>query len=481
MRSPRRVAFAPALVLVLLCLTLAPRTVLRAAEAAERPNIVLILTDDLSARLIPYLPRLARSLPEKGLELGLIATTPVCGPSRASILTGQYAHNHHVIVNGLANFHRSGKERSTIATWLQAAGYETGYFGKYLNGYGVQMKAYVPPGWDRWLSAAGAGVARFHFETIDESGTITRIRGRYDVDVFAEAAARFVLTAREPFFAVWAPMSPHGPFAAAPRHRGRFANLQIDWPPSFQGDRAALEQNVRTRLEMMLAVEEGTRAIFGALARRGALDRTYVFFTTDNGVFSGEHGIRLGKGQPYEEASRVPLYVRGPGVRVGRSDALVATHDLAPTFADLAGIPIPESVDGRSLVPLFGAEPERWRERVLLEFWILGPVGSWRGLRTRDVKYARWNDGRCVLFRIDRDPDELAPLDCAEASEIERFVELLSKCAGRTCVLLEDEPARSPKPGAAEPDGASRVCREPAESLLGPAAQQVAWPFDDDR
>jgi arylsulfatase A-like enzyme len=434
--------------------------------------VVLILTDDLSGRLMPYFPGLRKMLPEQGLELGLVVTTPVCGPSRASILTGQYAHNHGVLVNGLNNFRKRGREDQTFATWLHAAGYETGYFGKYLNGYGRQSGVYVPPGWDRWLSGVESR-GRFHFQTIAEDGTRTKIRGRYDVDVYADAAARFVASAREPFLAVWAPMSPHGPFASAPRHHGRFDHVEIEWPASFRGDRAAIEQNVRTRLEMMLAVEEGTAAILRALEERGALDRTYVFFTTDNGVFAGEHGFGAGKGQPYEEASVVPLYVRGPGVRVGHDDALVATHDFAPTIAELAGVPIPAHVDGRSMKPLFASERDGpWRERVLLEFWMLDRKGSWRGLRTRDVKYARWPDGRCLLFRIDRDPDEMSPLDCTEAVDLERMATRLAKCRGRACVELEDAPAAGPPPGAS---AGPPACRRSETPLLAAPDGLAGW------
>jgi arylsulfatase A-like enzyme len=408
------------------------------AAAAPRPNVVLVLTDDLSTRLMPYLPGLRRMVAEPGLELGMVVTTPVCAPSRASILTGKYAHNHRVSGNLLAPFRHRGGEESTFAVWLQRAGYTTGYFGKYLNGYGVKL-AYVPPGWDRWASGIRLP-NRSEYEVLAEGGARRIVRGVYDVDFYAGATRRFVATAPEPFIAVWAPLAPHGPFNSAPRHRGRFDTIELRWPPSFSGDEDAAAKLLRTRLEMMLAVEEGVAGILRALERRGALEHTYVFFTSDNGVFMGEHGLDAGKGLPYEEASRVPLYVRGPGVRVGRSDALVGTHDLAPTFAELAGVPLPDDVDGTSMVPLFAAEPAApWRERLLLEFWVLfRQQEGWQGLLTRDVKYARWNDGRCMVLDVARDPDELHPRSCsAEDAPYARAVRDLAACRGRACGRLE--------------------------------------------
>lgn len=432
------------------------------AAAQQPPNILFILTDDLSPRLMPYLPRLREMLAEPGLELGMVATTPVCAPSRVSMLTGQYAHNHGITGNFLKPFHARGGEYETFATWLQRAGYTTGYFGKYVNGYGGNL-SYVPPGWDRWTS----GIRMLHradYHVLRENGEVSHVQRVYDVDLFAIETARFLASAPEPFLAVWAPLAPHGPFASAKRHRGRFDDLEIKWPPSFSADRDEVGKLVRTRLEMMLAVEEGVEMLLDVLRERGVLDRTYVFFTTDNGVFMGEHGLDAGKGQPYEEASRIPLYVRGPGVRKGRSDALVASQDIAPTFAELAGVPVPDSVDGRSMVPLLSAEPEMpWRDRLLLEFWALQKHLVWKGLRTNDVKYARWNDGPCMVFDLIRDPDEMHPRPCGPEDEVyAQTVKKMSRCRGRACSLLEGGLVGSAAALEQGLDVERAVCAEPA-------------------
>jgi arylsulfatase A-like enzyme len=369
-----------------------------------RPNIVFVLLDDMNARLLPYLPGLAKLLPESGLTLEMTIPTPVCSPSRATILTGRYAHNTGVKRNGPRGggvwaFRRNGSEASTFAVWLRDAVFEDG---------------------------APVGV----------------VEDVYDSDYFAAAAAEWVASAPEPFLAAWWPMAPHGPFVSPPRHRGRFDDVALEFAPSFAVDRADVEALTRTRLEMMLGVEEGVAALLAALEKRGALDRTYVFFTSDHGLFMGEHGFPAGKGEAYEETTRVPLFVRGPGVPVGRSDALIAGTDLAPTFAAIAGAPVPPGVDGRSFLPvLHGAALARPRKRVLLEWFDQDGSSPWLALRGRDEKIVRAADGSCKRFALDADPYEMQPQECdpETAARAAAQIERLATCAGRACVAAESE------------------------------------------
>jgi N-acetylglucosamine-6-sulfatase len=423
------------------------------ALADERPNIVLVLVDDFNARLMPHLPRLQQMFPAQGLTLDMTAPTPVCAPSRATILTGRYAHNHGVRTNGvwaggIWALQRNGNEQRTYAVWLDDAGYTTGHFGKYINWH-EGPTAQVPPGWDAWASYRRISLGRYDFDTVETGNTTRTIAGTYDTDFFAAEASSFVANAQEPFLAVFSPMSPHGPFAAAERHRELYDDLQIDWPPTFSGDEASILSFTQTRLRMMQAVEDGIEALFATLAARGVLDRTYVFFTSDHGLFMGEHGFPNGKGTHYEETTRVPLYVRGPGVPIGRRDSLIVNTDLAPTFADLAGVTPPTEIDGRSFAPLLrGGTMPLERSRVLLEWFQVYGDPDWSGLRSPTRKYVEFLDGSCAMYLVDRDPFERRSRRCRDSwgRKAAVFVDALNVCAGEQCRALENSCDRPRRP-----------------------------------
>src|SRR5262249_54408945 len=154
--------------------------------------------------------------------------TPVCAPSRATILTGKYAHNDGVKNNGfwaggIWAFRAKDKDNEprALPVWLRAAGYQTGLFGKYLNGHDGP-KVDVPPGWDRWVSYAKISLTRADVEVIEDGGAKHDLGKQYDTDYFAEQAVRWVESVPEPFFAMFTPMAPHGPFVAPKRYKGRF-------------------------------------------------------------------------------------------------------------------------------------------------------------------------------------------------------------------------------------------------------------------
>jgi N-acetylglucosamine-6-sulfatase len=323
-----------------------------------RQNILFVLTDDLNTRLLPYLPELQQMLPAKGMSLELTIPTPVCVPSRASILAARYAHNTGVTRNGplgggIWAFEKNGSAANTFGRWLHDAGYHTGFFGKYLNDH-EKAGASVPPGWDRWSTYGKVSLTRAGFSVIEDGNRERKIDRIYDTDFFAAEAVRWLQTVPEPFLAVWTPMAPHGPFIPPERHRGKFANVELQWPPSFTADADEVTKLTRTRLELMLGVQEGLQSMLATLEKRGLLDRTWIFFTSDHGLFMGEHGFAAGKGEYYEETIRVPLFVRGPGVQPGsRSDALITNTDLGP---DVRGDRRREGA-GRRRRPLVPAGP----------------------------------------------------------------------------------------------------------------------------
>jgi len=412
-RGVRYVVLLPFLLLLACCFALAG--CLPQAEETPReedkqekpnpPNVVLILTDDLALDdvnedSLEHMPNL-KSLMEAGTTFeNAFVTNSLCCPSRATILRGQYSHNHGILHNqpplgGAERFRLSGGDASTMATWVQERGYSTAFFGKYLNGY---SGTYVPPGWDEWQAVSG----NFLSNDLNENGHIVSYDAdRYHLDDvlseqasgYAERAARPdppFFTADRPFLMWIGTKAPHQPATPAPRDKNAYPGVSLPRPPSFdEGDisdkpawirdnpslsaeqKVYMEKLHRKRLQSMLAVDDMIGDLIGALRKSGKLENTYIFFTSDNGFHLGEHRLSAGKWTPYEEDIRVPLVVREPGVPEGRTlHHMVLNNDLAPTFADLAGAETPSFVDGRSLQPLLTDDPtppEDWRKRFLIE------------------------------------------------------------------------------------------------------------------
>jgi N-acetylglucosamine-6-sulfatase len=371
------------------------------SEPAKRPNVIMILTDDLDAASISHMPNLKSLIIEQGTTFeNAFVTDPLCCPSRATILRGQYAHNHEILSNepphgGFEKFRTLGHQNSTMATWLDAEGYRTIFVGKYMNGY---EGTHVPPGWDEWYAVSG----NYMSTDLNENGTINHYDPEQDylTDVLADRAVDYVgrpgggspsfFVPHRPFFMWLGTTVPHAPADPAPRHEGAFPDARLPRPPSFDEEDvsdkpdwisdnpslnpeqiARAEDLYRKRLESMLAVDEMVGRLVDALRESGELENTYLVFTSDNGFHLGQHRLTSGKWTAYEEDIRVPLIVRGPGVPEGRTLAhLVLNNDLAPTFADLGGAETPPFVDGRSLKPLLGDDPpsmEDWRQAFLVE------------------------------------------------------------------------------------------------------------------
>jgi len=429
----------------------------RVGPAPLPPNVLLVLADDQRSDTLPFMPRVMEQLAGRGVTFtDAFVTTPLCAPSRASILTGQRARNTGVS----GNFFPHGGARaldasSTIATWLRAAGYRTGLFGKYLNGYDALAPA-VPPGWDTWRAFASDARA-FYDYTLAEDGELRTYGGEaasYSTDVLRDMALAFIRAhADVPWFVLYAPYAPHDG-VPAPRHQGAYAWVPPWRPPSW-GDNVSRKpawvrfwaaffrrpEQIALRdalnhasLEASLAVDEGAAALLAATAELGLEDNTVVVFTSDHGLLWGEHGW-TGKECAYEEAIRVPLVIRYPllaPVATAR-DELVLNIDLAPTLADLADAPIASSVDGRSVRDLLRGEPAvDWRDDFPIENRG-GFVPGNRAVRTRRWKYIETPQGSVTiveLYDLLADPFEMTNLagDPAvhqiEAALAARLVEL---------------------------------------------------------
>jgi arylsulfatase A-like enzyme len=427
------------------------------AEASARPNVVVVVTDDMRASDWRALPR-TRGLLAGGTEFpNFFLTTPTCSPSRASILTGQYAHNHGVETNeggggragGISAF-RLGLADQTVAHALGRAGYRTAIVGKFLNGY----KPDDPPvgDWDRWVVPADKGYTGYALNVDGEA----RQEEGYSTDVLRDEAVRFVrgTPARRPLFLYFAPRAPHGPSTPAARHRDAFGGATVDRDAAFDeddvGDKPAyvqrkdpigrkgerrLDQRERDRLASLLAVDEAVAAVWGALETAGRLDNTYVFVLSDNGYLMGGHRMD-GKGAPYDGSVRVPMLAWGPGFAPGTDGRLVANIDVAPTVAQVAGVALP-GADGRSLL-----DPTP-REGILLERFQDGAKPTYRAVRTDHRLYVEYDTGERELYDRRRDPHETDNLLAEEnedeggrQTEVAGLARLLAKlaiCAGDGC------------------------------------------------
>ncbi|MEV6335159.1 sulfatase-like hydrolase/transferase [Nocardia vinacea] len=416
--------------------------------AARRPNIVMILADDLDAMTTPVwqaMPRTATLIRDRGIDFtNGFAPMPICCAARSSILTGEYGHNTGVLTNsgevgGFEAFRANGNESHTIATYLHDAGYRTGMAGKYLNGL-EHDPDHIPPGWDDW----NAGIDNFLYAgynyTLNENGTHVKYGVApkdYETDVIGEKSVRFITeaaTTGQPFFWYAASTAPHFPIPPAPRHLAettptaapQSANFQepdVSDKPSWLIDtadaRAATiaatnDIDYTNRLGALKSLDEMVAAIVDTLDRTGQLDNTYLIFTSDNGYSLGAHRLTQ-KMAPYEESMRVPLAVAGPGISHGTTDAMGLSIDLAPTILDWAALTIPDRMDGRSLAPVLHSDTSGWRTDFAAEYG--GPGGngrngiaqeqipgtetpamyafdmpSWVAVRTERYLYVRWYD-----------------------------------------------------------------------------------------
>lgn len=423
----RRVVTATLVAFV--AIAVAPFLPSRVAARDRRPNVVLILTDDQSFDSIPHdpavMPALQAMLQDSSDHWvwfrNAFIQTPLCCPSRSTILTGLYSHHTGVRTN-----YDGAKvdESSTVATWLHDAGYHTGLIGKYVNGYPFG-RPYVPFGWDRWLGKQQGGQSAVYYDYVLEDQGFPVFHGRqardYSTDVVASAAEEFIRAAPEgrPFFLEVAPTAPHRPWVAAPGDAGADVGMPISEPPSvgernvsdkpawvqalppFDTERRLQVHDIHRRsFEALLAVDRLVAGVIAALKDKGVLDDTVVFFLTDNGLSFGEHRW-LGKTCPYEECIRTPFLVRYPWSSARTDDHLVSNVDLAPTIADLAGVTPDVPFDGRSLVPfLDGSQAGSADGDVFLEYVGDSHVPGWTAIRTPDFLYVEYATGERELYDL---------------------------------------------------------------------------------
>jgi N-acetylglucosamine-6-sulfatase len=455
------------------------------AQASSQPNIVFILTDDLDYNSALLMPEVNSRLIAEGTTFNnAFINYPLCCPSRATILTGLYAHNHGVKGNnspegGFEKFLSKGLEKDTIAVRLKESDYQTAFFGKYLKEYPADDPTHVPPGWDEWYGKQRG--QRLYSYTINENGQVVSY-GRETEDFYTDILSsqvtgfvRRIAPNPKPFFMYVAPTAPHSPATPAERHKDAFAGEEAPRPPSFdeedvldkpsfirdkerfyEEDVSNVDDYYRERLRSLLAVDEMVAALIQELEAAGVLDNTYIIFTSDNGYHQGEHRIKNGKQTSYEESARVPFFVRGPGVPArSKIEKLIVNTDFAPTFADIAGVDF--AADGRSLKLLFEGEESVWRHALLLENLSdnegeEGEAGgqdennspTYKAIRTESHKYVEYDNGERELYDVHADPSELDNLyESAGSSLVDDLhtkLKALESCVGEECQKAENTP-----------------------------------------
>lgn len=471
------------LLTVLILISLIAGTACSALESAgilkPKPNVILILTDDMDMSLVPQMPQMQALIADQGAEFtNYFVTSPLCCPSRASMIRGQYPHNTNILENspGFRNFYRNKFEDETIAVWLNRAGYQTALMGKYLNGYPITAwNEYVPPGWTEWNAYFYNGPENdeggFYFTYIlNENGKLVQYGEApedYSTDVLRRKSMDFIdqnSSGRDPFFLLISTTAPHGPSVPAPRHEGLLTNLSYPQKPSFlvpDGKPAIVLEKATVpgeefewydadafftdRAATLLAVDEMIAEIVQTLEQAGQLENTYIIFTSDNGFHMGEHAFSGGKGLPYVEDVNVPFFIRGPGIEPGTTvTQLTANIDLAPTIADITNVKTADFVDGRSFLPLLSADGSSvpdWRKGLLIEAGYTNRNDSraliFRSVRTQEFLYVEYMDSTVEFYDLVTDPYEmnnLAPsLDSATLSALNGWLNQLKTCKADAC------------------------------------------------
>jgi arylsulfatase A-like enzyme len=441
----------------------------------DRPNIVLFMTDDQNRNELRWMPKTLAALGRRGVTFtAALSPAPLCCPARAMVVTGQYGHNNGVAYNRGAHggFHALMRKQNTLARWLHNGGYQTALVGKYLNGYEGH---FTPPqtGWTRWHPSVrhiydyrgatfldGDGTRRFtkNTSTVISDYTASVVRE------FSESSA--------PFFLWVSHLAPHGASRQVegrtvwgpPRPSSKHADVLGDvrlpslskqsfndpgtGPQPYPGrpelSARRLQAVFTGRLRALQDVDDALRRLVLVLKRTGELANTYIIFVSDNGHLLGEHRI-IDKNVLYQEALTVPMMVRVPGQTTGTTSAVpVTVVDLAPTIAELAGVPPERVVDGVSFTPLLRGQRLPWRDTQLVQTGSTrarGPDPGWefRGVRTVRYTYMRRAvDGAELLLDRRRHPSENAtvgddPRYRTVLRQLRHRFQVLDDCAGTGC------------------------------------------------
>lgn len=461
-------------------------------------NVLVIMTDDETYSELQYMPQVKSLLVEQGTSFdNYYTTSPNCCPSRAAYYSGQLPHNDGVIDNipplgGAQKFASHLDE--TVATWMQSAGYYTASIGKFLNGWGNPDKPddwtegiAAPSGWNHWFGLIDPTTYSYYDYDVSVDGQRhhygdkpadyqTDVLGKDVFDTIAHGAQ-----SGKPWYVSWTPLAPHTGQSESqtpsrspnslypvppPDHIGQFANeplytapsqiwgaaaaqsADVQGKPAYVRDRVATtpieqvnqQKSWQAELATIQGVDDWVGRIYKELQDLGELDQTTIVFTSDNGIFHGEHGLRQ-KGLLYEEAIHVPLVIRGPGFPSGTTAHQMAeVIDLAPTILAIGHARTTQALDGIDLKPL-ASDPTAAADRALL----METAYSYAKLSTTELRlagwaYMHWSDGSTELYEMGLDPYQMKNLSGVPAyaviqADLEKRLTKLSTCVGHGCQM----------------------------------------------
>lgn len=419
---------------------------------SQRPNIVLIVSDDQRFGTMSFMPKIIAKLEAESVRFQkAFATTPTCCPSRSTMLTGQYSHNHGVLENeaptgGVTIFNPD----STLPIWLSEAGYRTGIFGKYLNGYGC-LDNTIPPGWDDWQVFNKCQRNQYFNYSLNSNGNTVSYgtqATQYSTRVLADKAVSFINStpANEPVFVYFTPYGPHEPSIPDPLDAYAWPSLTYTKSPSFNeadvsdkpdwvraltplDSTLITKSNTRYKniAKTLLSVDRAVEKVVNTLSATGRLDNTMIIYIGDNGLSLGEHRWFLHDGDEYgakeciyEECIKIPLWIRLPEKISRQETHLVGNIDIAPTILDMADVTPPtlvngEPIDGVSLIPLITNPNTAWRDGILIEMLGNTPELNFSAIRTDQYIYGEYQNGNKELYNLSTDPYQLQNLCPASA------------------------------------------------------------------
>ncbi len=465
------------------------------------PNFLFIMTDDqrydalsCAGNKILKTPNMDRIAAEGMRFTEMFVTNSLCGPSRASILTGMYSHAHGVITNGDGPTFRNQPglrhEQIIYPEMLRQVGYHTGMIGKW------HIRSW-PTGLDEWVILPGQGV--YHDPEMIANGVRVKMRGHVD-DVVGDQALMFLeqRPKNKPFCLLYQFKSPHRSWMPAPRFEHAFEDVEIPVPRTFEDrlegrpeavrkaemaiadmpdfrdrgvpeslpreerKRRNLEMLVKNYYRVLLSVDENVGRVLDYLDKNGLRENTVVFYTSDNGFFLGEHGL-FDKRLMYEPSIRVPMLLRYPAlVKPGQVDSthMVLNIDVAPTILDLAGVGMHTWMHGRSWLPLLERRPTSWRDAILYEYYEYPAVHCAR--KNRGVRTDRWKlihfweqPEQWELYDLKNDPDETKNL-APNAEYADRVRELRAKMADLRREVGDADPTGPPPVAAPCTSGIGR-------------------------
>jgi arylsulfatase A-like enzyme len=453
-----------------------------------RPNLIVIMTDDMPMSFVQpsTTPNTLELLGAQGTTFNqYVVTTPLCCPSRATHLSGQYGHNNGILANR-PGYSDLVDKQNTLPVWLKRVGYRTIHIGRYLNGYKQFGKHKPAPGWKEWYTALEP--RNFYNYDLEVNGEVEHFGGKpkdYLTSVFNRLTVKAIRSnskGSQPFFIQVDHLAPHDEWRDSGGPCGRsaipgpgdltpFLSQSLPSPPNFnepdmsdkpfflyplnqlsEDEYADIQREWQCRMASMRAVDRGVQRIVSTLAATGELDNTMIAFTSDNGFYHGEHRVPFEKYLPYEEGIHVPLLVRFPTSvgAVPTVDHVTANIDLPATMLELAGATpcvgkqgtACRVLDGRSLLPLARGESPEWATSRDIVIELDRRFGEeslpfrpcfYEGLRTINYSYIEYlsvpgADGLCRetrqidFYDLQADPYQLENIFPTDAGTPERAI-----------------------------------------------------------